>query len=103
VTLEETLHTQYFGRQSGTDRGAPKGDKRGFKAGREEIAQLAYVYWQERQKNRIAGSDIADWLRAEAEILRSQEAAEREASIDEASEDDEASEESFPASDPPAW
>jgi hypothetical protein len=37
------------------------------------------------------GSDLDDWLQAEEEILRAQEAA-----------IDEASEESFPASDPPA-
>ena len=57
----------------------------------EQIADLAYRYWVERQKNLIPGSAIADWLRAEAELI-----GRREAAIDEASE------ESFPASDPPA-
>jgi hypothetical protein len=95
MTLEEALHTQHFGRQPATDRGALKGSRPGPKAGREEIAQLAYFYWQERQKNRIAGSDLADWLRAETEFLRRREAAEREAAIHQASE------EHFPASHTP--
>ena len=61
------------------------------KARDEEIARLAHTYWEERQKNGLPGSDVEDWLRAEAEVARV-----RDAAIDEASE------ESFPASDPPA-
>jgi hypothetical protein len=57
----------------------------------EEIANLAYLYWVERQRSRTPGSDIGDWLRAETEVIRR-----REAALDEASE------ESFPASDPPS-
>jgi hypothetical protein len=32
----------------------------------EQIAQLAYSYWQDRQRRE--GSPIEDWLRAEAEL-----------------------------------
>jgi Protein of unknown function (DUF2934) len=56
-----------------------------------EIADLAYRYWVERQRNGTPGSDIGDWLRAESHFLQK-----REAALDEASE------ESFPASDAPA-
>jgi hypothetical protein len=56
-----------------------------------EVANLAYRYWVERQINGTRGSDIGDWLRAESELLQK-----REAALDEASE------ESFPASDAPA-
>jgi hypothetical protein len=56
-----------------------------------EVANLAYRYWVERQRNGTPGSDIGDWLRAESQFLQK-----REAALDEASE------ESFPASDAPA-
>ena len=96
MTLEEALHTLHSGGPSGTNRDALDGD-RGSRASREEIAELAYLYWKERQKNGIPGSDIADWLRAEAQLLRRQERAKWEAVVDESSE------ESFSASDAPAW
>jgi hypothetical protein len=44
------------------------------------------------QRGSQAGSELDDWLRAEAEVLRAQDAA-----------IDEASEESFRASDAPAY
>jgi hypothetical protein len=56
----------------------------------ERIRQRAYEIHLRR--GGAAGSDRDDWLQAEREILRAQQ----ENAIDEASE------ESFPASDPPA-
>jgi len=47
-----------------------------------EVANLAYRYWVERQRNCIPGSDIGDWLRAESEFLQK-----RAAALDEASEE----------------
>jgi hypothetical protein len=70
---------------------APIEFARRLRPDQEEIAALARRYWEERQRSRQPGSALDDWLRAEAEIIRR-----REAAIDEASE------ESFPASDPPA-
>jgi len=57
----------------------------------EKIRRRAYELYLQRGNQ--AGSDIGDWLQAEAETLR----AEEDARIDEASE------ESFPSSDPPAY
>jgi len=57
---------------------------------KERIRRRAHELYIERGGQ--PGSDLDDWLRAEAEILRAQDAA-----------IDEASEESFPASDAPAY
>lgn len=58
-------------------------------AQQEQIRQRAYQLYLERGAR--PGSAFDDWMKAEQEILRK-----REEAIDEASE------ESFPASDPPA-
>ena len=56
----------------------------------EKIRRRAYEIYVERGSQ--AGSELDDWLRAEAEILRAEDAAVEEAS-----------EQSFPASDSPAY
>jgi hypothetical protein len=56
----------------------------------ERIRQRAYELYRERGNR--PGSDLGDWLKAEEEIRRAEEEA-----------IDEASEESFPASDSPAY
>ena len=56
----------------------------------ERIRRRAYELYVQRGNQ--AGSDLDDWLQAEKEIRRAVERA-----------IDEASEESFPASDPPAY
>ena len=56
----------------------------------EKIQRRAYELYLQRGSQ--AGSEFDDWLRAEAEILQAQDAA-----------IDEAPEESFPASDAPAY
>jgi hypothetical protein len=83
-TVEEAIHSR-----AGHEKA--KGNRTALKTREEQIAQLAHLYWKNRQQSNEPGSDVDDWLRAEAEFLRRQEAA-----------IDEASEESFPASDPPA-
>ena len=77
-TIEEILHTRHFD-------GTPE------KPENDEITELAHRYWEERMRNHLPGTDLDDWLKAESQLIR-----QREAAIDEASE------ESFPASDPPA-
>ena len=73
-----------------TGDGALPADSYSLKPSEDDIRRLAFHYWEERQKAHIRGSDLGDWLLAEEEIRRQRRV-------------EEASEESFPASDSPAW
>ena len=77
-TIEEILQTKHFGQTRD-------------KPDQTQITELAHRYWEERMRNHLPGTQIDDWLKAESQLIH-----EREAALDEASE------ESFPASDPPA-
>lgn len=37
-----------------------------------DISDLAYRYWEQRQRDHQPGSALDDWLRAEADIARAQ-------------------------------
>jgi hypothetical protein len=58
MEIEKIAHTQHFGRQH-----EPKTRP-------EEIVRRAHRYWEERQKNHVAGSELDGWLRAERELTR---------------------------------
>lgn len=70
----------------------------------DAVRTAAYLRWEECGSP--AGRDVEFWLQAEHELLSPQEEHEIRESYDDEDEIDavqEASEESFPASDSPAW